>query len=67
MNHSIIRNIRHIQIKKIAYTPNLFKAIIIFEKPNIEYDESDDIEHIKLRDLDNFLTEYKPPINQIRF
>ena len=61
--HNIIRNIRHIQIKKIAYTPNLFKAIIIFEKPNIEYDESDDIEYIKLRDLDNFKTEYKPPVD----
>ena len=40
----MIRNIRHIQVKKVAYHPNLFKAIITFERPNIEYDESDDIE-----------------------
>ena len=46
----MIRNIRHIQIKKIAYCPNLFKAIITFESHgmiNNKYDESDDIEHIK--------------------
>jgi len=48
----MIRNIRHIQIKKVAYHPNLFKAIITFEKPNISYDESDDIEYIKLRELE---------------
>jgi hypothetical protein len=48
----MIRNIRHIQIKKVAYHPNLFKAVITFEKPTIRYDESDDIEHIKLRDLE---------------
>jgi len=47
----MIRNIRHIQIKKIAYCPNLFIAIITFEShgmiENIHYDESDDIEYIK--------------------
>tara|TARA_Y100001951_G_scaffold97616_1_gene97500 strand:+ start:291 stop:464 length:174 start_codon:yes stop_codon:yes gene_type:complete len=43
----MIRNIRHIQIKKVAYHPNLFKAIITFEKSNVNYDESDDIEYIK--------------------
>ena len=48
----MIRNIRHIQIKKVAYHPNLFKAVITFEKPTIDYDESDDIEYIKLRDLE---------------
>ena len=46
----MIKNIRHIQIKKIAYHPNLFKAILTFEGhgmiPN-EYDESDDLEYIK--------------------
>jgi len=40
----MIRNIRHIQIKKIA--PNLFKAIITFKDDNM-HDESDDIEYIK--------------------
>ena len=40
----MIRNIRHIQVKKIAYHPNLFKAILTYE--DIE-DESDDIEYIK--------------------
>ena len=48
----MIRNIRHIQIKKVAYHPNLFKAVITFEKPTISYDESDDIEYIKLRELE---------------
>ena len=43
----MIRNIRHIQIKKIAYTPNLFKAIITYEAHPTEYDESDDIEYQK--------------------
>ena len=37
-----VRNIRHIQVKKVAYCPNLFKAIITYEAP-----ESDDIEYIK--------------------
>lgn len=45
MNHNILRNIRHIQIKKIAYCPNLFKAIITYEDNS--YDESDDIEYVK--------------------
>ena len=43
----MIRNIRHIQIKKVAYHPNLFKAILTFEKHPTEYDESDDIEYQK--------------------
>ena len=50
----MIRNIRHIQIKKIAYCPNLFKAIITFESHgmlNDIYDETDDIEYIKTLDL----------------
>tara|TARA_Y100001938_G_C8041360_1_gene406294 strand:+ start:1041 stop:1250 length:210 start_codon:yes stop_codon:yes gene_type:complete len=53
----MLRNIRHIQIKKIAYSPNLFKAIIIFEDNN-SYDESDDIEYIKY--LENQTTECPP-------
>ena len=30
----MIRNIRHIQIKKIKNSPNLLKAIIIFQEGN---------------------------------
>ena len=48
----MIRNIRHIQIKKIAYHPKLFQAIITFEQNNM-YDESDEIEEIKSRDFKN--------------
>tara|TARA_R100001594_G_scaffold1843_2_gene7829 strand:+ start:5650 stop:5814 length:165 start_codon:yes stop_codon:yes gene_type:complete len=47
----MIRNIRHIQIKKVAYHPTLFKAIITYEETN-KYDESDDIEYIKLKELE---------------
>ena len=54
----MLRNIRHIQIKKIAYSPNLFKAIIIFEDNNNSYDESDDIEYIKY--LEHQKTECPP-------
>ena len=43
----MIRNIRHIQIKKVAYHPNLFKAILTYEDKPTKYDESDDIEYIK--------------------
>lgn len=49
---NILRNIRHIQVKKIAYHPNLFKAVITFERFNIQYDESDEIETIKLQELE---------------
>jgi len=49
----MIRNIRHIQIKKIAYHPKLFQAIITFQDNN-NYDESDDIEEIKLQNLKVF-------------
>ena len=48
----MIRNIRHIQIKKVAYHPHLFKAVLTFEEHKYKYDESDDIEYLKLRDLD---------------
>ena len=48
----MIRNIRHIQIKRVAYHPNLFKAILTFEEHKYKYDESDDIEYIKLKELE---------------
>ena len=47
---------RHIQIKKIAYHPKLFQAIITFQDDN-NYDESDDIEEIKLQNLKLFKKE----------
>ena len=51
----MIKNIRHIQIKKIAYHPNLYKAILTYEdtEHKYKYDESDDIEYIKLKELYN--------------
>ena len=48
----MIKNIRHIQIKKIAYQPKLFQAIITFENNTNNYDESDDIEYIKSMELE---------------
>ena len=43
----IIKAVRHIQIKNIAYHPHLFKAIITYEIHPTEYDESDDLEYQK--------------------
>jgi|TARA_R110002020_G_scaffold85926_6_gene212032 hypothetical protein len=51
----MIRNIRHIQIKKVAYHPNLFKAILTYEKHPTEWDESDDLEYQKNNPQTNFL------------
>ena len=48
----MIKNIRHIQIKKLIGSPNLFQAIITYEKNKIDMLEHDDIETIKIRDLD---------------
>tara|TARA_Y100001972_G_scaffold121003_1_gene164352 strand:- start:276 stop:515 length:240 start_codon:yes stop_codon:yes gene_type:complete len=56
---TLIRNIRHVQIKNVAYHPNLFKAIITFEKSKINYDESDEIEYIKLAELDKKIERVK--------
>ena len=44
----VIKSVRRIQIKNIAYHPHLFKAIIIKETHPTEHDESDDLELIKL-------------------
>jgi len=49
----MIRNIRHIQIKKVAYCPNLFKAILTYEKHPTE---CDDLEYQK-RKLTNIVSE----------
>ena len=66
----MIRNIRHIQIKKVAYQPNLFQAILTFEEHKYKYDpegamvESDEIEYIKLKELQkNNNTNYNKKIN----
>tara|TARA_R110000824_G_scaffold297595_1_gene485831 strand:- start:157 stop:375 length:219 start_codon:yes stop_codon:yes gene_type:complete len=42
--NGLVKTIRHIQIKKIAYTPQLYTAIITYEAHPTEFDESDDIE-----------------------
>ena len=43
----MVKVVRHIQLNKIAYSPNLFKAIITYETYSNEYDESDDLEYQK--------------------
>tara|TARA_R110002110_G_scaffold157843_1_gene354905 strand:- start:142 stop:303 length:162 start_codon:yes stop_codon:yes gene_type:complete len=43
----VIKSVRRIQIKNIAYHPHIFKAIIKETHPT-EHDESDDLELIKL-------------------
>jgi hypothetical protein len=43
----MIKVVRHIQLNKIAYSPNLFKAIITYGTYSNEYDGSDDLEYQK--------------------
>tara|TARA_B110001454_G_C12682389_1_gene418654 strand:+ start:1020 stop:1214 length:195 start_codon:yes stop_codon:yes gene_type:complete len=45
--NKVIKSVRHIQLKKIAYTPNLYKAVVYYESHSTEYDESDDLEYQK--------------------
>ena len=52
---SLIKNIRHIQLNKISYSPNLFNACITYEPYSNKYDESDEIEVNKQKDLMNKL------------
>tara|TARA_Y100000768_G_C23877761_1_gene633650 strand:+ start:630 stop:797 length:168 start_codon:yes stop_codon:yes gene_type:complete len=49
----MIKNIRHIQIKRLTETPHLYKAILIFENRGGDFlfESIDDIEEIKLREL----------------
>ena len=42
--NGLVKAVRHIQIKKIAFTPQLYCAIITYEAHPTEFDESDDIE-----------------------
>jgi len=42
--NSLVKTVRHIQLKRIAFTPKLYQAIITYEVHPTEYDESDDIE-----------------------
>ena len=44
---NLLKAVRHIQVKKIAFEPKLFQAIITYESHPYERDESDDIEHQK--------------------
>ena len=44
---SFIKNIRHIQLNRISYTPRLYKVIIDYTPHPTEFDESDDIEYQK--------------------
>jgi hypothetical protein len=47
--NALVKSVRHVQIKKIAYSPDLYTALITYEPYHhpCEYDESDDIEHQK--------------------
>jgi len=54
--NGLVKSVRHIQVKQIAYCPNLFKAIITYEPHPTEYDESDDLEYQK--DLMNDLVRH---------
>jgi hypothetical protein len=45
--NGLVKTIRHIQIKKISFTPQLYTAIVTYETHPTEYDEYDDIEHQK--------------------
>ena len=40
----MIKVVRYIQLKKISYSPNLFKANIIYSPYTNQFDESDEIE-----------------------
>ena len=64
---SLIKNIKHIQLNKISYSPNLFKAIITYEPYTNEFDESDEIELNKQKQIINELLKdnwfYKTNIN----
>jgi len=42
--NGLVKSIRHIQINKIAFSPQLYSAIITYESHPTEHDESDDIE-----------------------
>ena len=43
----VIKAVRRIQVKQIAYCPNLYKAVISHLPHPTEFDESDEIEHQK--------------------
>ena len=44
---SVIKKIYNIQLNKIAYSHNLFKAVITYESHPTEHDESDELEYQK--------------------
>ena len=55
----MIKNIRHIQIKKVIDSTNLYKAIIIYEQKYDDWLKNDDIESIKSCELDKMNTKNK--------
>lgn len=54
---------RSVQVKKVAYDPNLFKLLFIHDPHPTEKDESDDIEKEKRRIKTKFLTDRVAPLN----
>ena len=55
----VIRAVRYIRGNKIASSPNLYKSIVLSDNQfSSEYDESDDIEYIKLRELEKHKRDY---------
>jgi hypothetical protein len=44
---SLVRSVRHIQVKQISYCPKIFQAIIDYTPHPTEFDESDDLEYQK--------------------
>ena len=67
---SVIKKIYNIQLNKIAYSHNLFKAVITYESHPTEHDESDELEYQKnfiKKNLINNLGDkllYSPSINK---
>ena len=45
--NGLVKSVKHIQVKQIAYCPKLFKITIEYEPHPTEYDESDDLEYQK--------------------
>jgi len=45
--NNLVKSIRHVQINKISYSPELFQAVIGYEPHPTQYDESDQLEDQK--------------------
>ena len=53
--NGLVKSVRHIQIQKIAFTTQLYTAIITYEIHPTHYDESDDIEAVKNLSFKDYL------------